>query len=75
MIGTWGTAGVRCKIKSGYEQEGLEGEALCWVTTRTSGMRWIVVVWDDEDEPDLHKAHGLVLKHPDDKGWSDAKLS
>lgn len=73
-MGSWGNAGVRCKIRSGWEDAGREGEAYSWMTPRNGTMRWVIVVWDGEDEPDCFKASGLLFKHLGSRSWVDEKL-
>lgn len=71
MVGIWGRAGVRCKIKEGWEGAGRQGEAICYFNQCVQQL-WVVVKWDDEDDPDeadLHKASGLLIKQPDDDHW------
>lgn len=75
MVGTWGTAGVRCKIKQGREGAGRTGEALCYFEHSKIGQRWLLVLWDDEDDPDCFKAAGLrIMREPwqSNAQWEDA---
>ncbi len=60
--GTWGHSGTRCRIKQGWAGEGREGEAICFITHKKLGQEWIVVIWDDEDDPDCFKSAGLQIK-------------
>jgi|SRR3989344_949784 len=48
--------GRRVAIKSGLESAGRIGQVLAVVHHEQD---WAVVVWDDEDDPDTHKASGL----------------
>lgn len=69
MSGTWGS-GARCKIAEGWDGAGREGEALCYVQpSRQGAQTWIIVMWDDEDEPDLHKAAGLLIKRTGERTY------
>ncbi len=68
MTGTWGTGGVRCKIAPQWEGAGREGHAICYFDSYVDQL-WVVVKWNDDDDPDLHKAAGLLLKHIGDKRW------
>ena len=64
MNGTWGVGGVRCRIKLGWDRSGTEGDAICYFDTEERPTQlWVVVHWDGEDDPDLHKAAGLQIKH------------
>jgi hypothetical protein len=73
-MGSWGIAGVRCKIRSGWEDAGREGEAYSWMTPRNGSQRRVAVVWDDEDYPEFFKASGLLFKHHGSRNWVDEKL-
>lgn len=74
-VGSWGHSGTRCKIKAGWEGAGREGEAFGFFTHKRLGQEWIVVLWDDEDDPDCFKAAGLLIKreawNPDSK-WENS---
>jgi hypothetical protein len=55
---------VPCKIKSNWLDEGKRGTLYACVTPVGSFNVWAVVVWDGpEDEPELFKAHGLLVNH------------
>lgn len=62
MTGTWGIGGVRCRIKSGWEGVGREGDAISYFDHERLGQQWTVVLWDDEDDPDCFKSVGLEIK-------------
>ena len=66
--GTWSHSGTRCKIKPKWFDAGKEGEAFGFFDDN-KGQEWIVVHWDSEDDPDLHKASGLLIKRLGDKLW------
>jgi len=72
MHGSWGHAGTRCRIKKDWHQAGREGEAICYFEHPQLGQRWILVIWDDEDDPDCFKAAGLEIKTVIDKEYHDA---
>ena len=65
---TFGHAGTRCRIKSGWHGAGREGEAFNYFDD-LKGQRWVTLQWDDEDDPDLHKAAGIEVKTHTDKTW------
>ena len=62
MTGTWGHSGTRCKIKQGFIGAGREGDAICYFDHERLGRPWIVVIWDDEEDPDCFKSAGLLIK-------------
>lgn len=70
MVGTWGHAGTRCRIKKGWVNEGKEGDAFCYFQPEF-GQYWVVVQWDDEEDPDLHKAAGLEILRVGDEHWQE----
>ena len=54
---------ARLWIREGWHDAGKVGVQLSdpiWCC----GMEWTVILWDGEDEPDLHKTHGLVNSRP-----------
>lgn len=50
---------TRCKVKEGYETAGRRGDLLR--TIFTAGRLWAVVLWNDQVEPDIFKAEGLLV--------------
>jgi len=68
--GTWSHAGTRCKIKTGWENEGREGIAFGFFNSLNM-QEWTVVQWDGEEDPDLHKAYGLLIKRLGSDSWSN----
>lgn len=48
-----------CRIKPGWHQEGREGTL--FVVISINGQDWAVVLWKDEEDPDLFKAAGLEV--------------
>lgn len=78
--GSFGYAGVRVKIKRGWENAGRLGTMECFVTPDYRGapsgsQYWIVLIWDGEDEPDLFKASGLLFKGPGEKYFQERVIS
>lgn len=69
--GTWGHAGVRCRIKKGWEGAGREGDALNFFNHKRLGQDWITLIWDDEEDPDCFKAAGLQIKRWEDAAFKD----
>lgn len=65
--GTWGIGGVRCRIMEGCEGAGREGEAVCYFEAER--RLWLVVFMDDEEDPDVHKASCMQIKHPGERHW------
>lgn len=55
---------ARVEIRPGWGDEGRQGAALSGVIDVVAlGQRqeWVVVLWDDEDDPNMHKLAGLHL--------------
>ena len=55
---------VRVEVRPGWGDEGQQGVALSGVIEVVAcGQRqeWVVVLWDDEEDPDMHKLAGLRL--------------
>lgn len=73
MTGTWGHTGVRCRIKQGWAGAGREGDAFMYFHDN-KGQVWIALQWDDDDDPDLHKAAGMEIKRFEDTDWEDVKV-
>lgn len=55
-----------CRIKDGWHEAGKEG-VFCGILN-VNGRRWAVVKWDDEKDPDMHKAEGVEISS---KVWTD----
>ncbi len=70
-IGTWGIGGVRCRIRDGWGGAGRQGEAIVYFDGRD--QLWVAVQWDDEDDPDIHKAAGLQVKRNGSRKWEDVQ--
>ena len=58
---------TRVKIKDGWDRAGLEGN-FYW-SGIINERRWVVVQFDDEEDPELHKAEGLLIA---EIIWNDA---
>jgi hypothetical protein len=54
-------SGARCKIKSGWMDEGKSGIALCTVEHDGLGQRWTMVLWDGDEDPDCFISAGLEI--------------
>lgn len=53
------TVTVPCRIKMGWDGEGKTGQYFGFVAF--GGTKWAIVLWDDDVDPDLHKAAGLEI--------------
>lgn len=73
MTGTWGHEGTRCKIKSGWVDAGKEGDAISYFDHPRLGQHWVVVVWDNEEDPDCFKAAGLLIKRSEETAFREYK--
>lgn len=73
MTGTWGTAGVRCRIKQGWVEAGREGDAFMYFDDNKAQL-WVALQWDDDDDPDLHKAAGIQIQRFNDSRWEDVHV-
>lgn len=62
MTGTWGTAGVRCRMKRGKR----EGDAISYFKHK-SGRVWVVALWDGEERPVCEWGSSLLFKHLGDR--------
>jgi putative transcriptional regulator len=51
----------RIRIKTGWDKGGREGTLLGGPIHDLKGQDWMVVQWDGDDDPDLHKAAGLDI--------------
>jgi hypothetical protein len=76
-ITTYGYSGIRVKIRKGWEDAGREGELFGSVKPdRGNSQEWAILIWDNEDEPELFKLSGLQYKYPGDDEedkWRDFK--
>ncbi len=59
---------LRCRIKSGWDNSGKEGEY--FGNVMINSQMWAIVLFDNEDDPDLFKADGLLV---DQKLWKDLR--
>lgn len=74
ISGTWGYAGTRCRIRQRWADAGREGEAFLFFTDN-KGQQWVALQWDDEDDPDLHKAAGLEIRRLNEQEWEEVHQS
>ena len=65
MWGTWGGA-MRCRFKRGQHL----GDALGYFQTQRTNEEWIVVLWDGDSIPKLHRASLMMFKSPNERHWS-----
>jgi hypothetical protein len=52
---------TKVRIKNGYEDAGREGVLLAGPIADCKDQLWLVVQWDGQDDPDLHKASGIEM--------------
>lgn len=57
---------LRFKVKEGCDRSGEEGEYFGYVCV--NNMKWGIVLFDGEEDPDLYKAAYLLLEQ---KSWVD----
>lgn len=63
-----------CKIKDGWCDAGKTGQYFGSITIH--GRCWAVVLWDDDDEPDLYKLISLkILRNPKRKKEKPSRTS
>lgn len=59
----------RIRVKKGWDREGLQGTLLHIVEKSDKiGQRWAVVLFDDDEDPELYKVAGLEIEQ---STWSD----
>ena len=58
---------TRAKIKNGWDRAGLEGDVY-W-SGMINGRHWVLIQFDNEEDPDLHKGEGLLIA---EIVWNDA---
>lgn len=63
------TPGIRVRIKAEYHQPGREGYMYAVLHDRQGGVKWVVVYWDDHEDPDVFKLNGLEVES---RSWEDA---
>ena len=56
-----GMSDTRVRISANWMDAGKEGDLLAGPIRDNKGQDWMVVQWDSQDDPDLHKAAGLEL--------------
>lgn len=71
MIGTWGRAGMQCKIKNGKRNAGRRGEAICYFESPRCKQMFVVVHWDGDEYPSIYEADHLLVKWMYDKSWNE----
>ena len=49
----------RCRIKEKWEGAGRTGKY--YGNVSIENQKWAIVVWDDEEDPDLHKLAGIEI--------------
>ena len=59
----------RIRIKAGWDWAGRKGRCLAVVELAESDKVWIVVKWDDEDDPGNYEARGLEVIPDEDIRW------
>jgi hypothetical protein len=59
--GSYGQADLPCRIAKGWHECGRLGVFICWVEAEGNSQKWGVVVWENEDEPDLIKMSALEI--------------
>jgi hypothetical protein len=52
----------RVRIKDTWDKAGSEGVVLAGPVRDLKGQDWMVVLWDGEEDPALHKAAGLLVR-------------
>lgn len=68
MVGTWGHAHTRFRIKRGWFDAGREGEAFAFFADN-KGQCWVVLQYDEDDDPDLYKADGVEVQRVGSAEW------
>ena len=58
---------IPCKIKPGFYEEGKTGQYYGSVVV---GRSWAIVLWDEDEDPDLFKDEGLLIL---EKIWKPLK--
>lgn len=53
---------VRCRIADGWGDAGRLGQYFGKIDIDCDGMEWAIVRWDDEEDPDLHKARAIEIQ-------------
>lgn len=51
----------RCRIKEGLEDAGKEG--WCYGHVNLGLSQWAIILWDNENDPSLHKVSGLEARN------------
>lgn len=58
---------VDCKIKEGWVDTNKTGQYFGNIVIK--GVKWAVVLWDGESDPDFFKANGLLLSSLTKEQW------
>jgi hypothetical protein len=64
---------MQCKIAPGWHEAGREGLLICAFDSQL-GQLWCAVKWNDDEDPDCHKAAGLLMKHRSDRHWHPIRI-
>ena len=59
---------LRFRIKEGWDRCGAVGEYFGFIYVNT--VKWAIVLFDDEEDPDMHKADGIEIET---KTWKELK--
>ena len=51
-----------CRIAEGWENAGKTGQY--FGNIMVNDMGWAIVLWDGEEDPDMHKIEGLEINKP-----------
>jgi len=74
-ITTWGHSNYRCKIKPGWEGAGRQGNAYGLLQPDSENdngaQKWLIVRWDDEEDPECFKAAGTLIRYRDQGAWRE----
>lgn len=73
MTGTWGHTGVHFRIKDGWFDAGREGNAFSYFTDNKHQL-WVVLQYDEDDDPDPHKAAGVQIQRLGSTEWEDVRM-
>lgn len=64
----------RVRIKKDWGDAGRMGTQMGHRVDMSNGQQWVPVMWDDEEDPDWHKAMGLDFLQPGQEG-NEAKYA
>jgi len=57
---------IPCKIKDGWKESGRTGQYFGNIVV--NNRCWAIVLWDDDEDPDMHKAEGILISEIQWKG-------